>query len=1106
MLSSRVVLRSFVVLLSLAVVLPCVRASRAAALDVLWSQGADPFPVILRWPAGDRIYTSGGVWRASDGRLLQALPSRATVFSPDGQTYARINGDNVDVHRSSDGQLVHTLTGHEGSVRCVTFSSDGQTIATGSSDSTIKLWRASDGAFITTFFNQVGGLPYQVAFSPSGALLAATYGNTVAVRAVPSGQVIGSFEGLASVAPVFCMGESAIATCSRYWDGSTSRYVDHVIISRVSDGKSLWSLNDHTSSITQLSATGDGATLISSSDDGTIKFWDLNTGKLVNTVESPGYGISSFALSPDEQEILSGGSNGALLLWKAAPPTARLMLSGHEGAVAGVTVSPDGRKIATASWDSTVKIWDAASGQVVTTLQGHVSEVYACAFSPDSQLLATAGYDGIVRVWRTVNWQLQNALEGHTEAVLAVAFSADGQRLASAGWDRTVKLWRVSDGQLQRTITGHTGEIYSIAFSPDGQKLASASYDNSVRVWDVSNPAVSDSYSVSGPRAVAFTPDGAVVAGSADGTVRVGLTWPGFTLPAQVGGVGSLVVSPDGKHLYAAGFEGRIGKWRLTDRQYMGPLSGHTGPVTSIALDRAGRTLVSGSWDNEARVWQLGDAFIRGFPHNGGVTAVGFGPDDRTVLTCSEDSRLLRWDAYNGLLLGGGPQAHDGSVTALALSADRALIVTGGSDGKARLWRQQDLSPVIAIPAHTGVVNAVALSPDAATVVTAGADRLVKLWDRNTGALLKTFTGHTAAVNALAITPNGQYLASGGADNFIKVWRLSDRTLYRTLTGHAAAVSNVAFSGDGLSLASGSSDGILKLWKTATWQISSTQSVHPSAITALSFTPDSSAIVTAGQDMAVRFWRVSDGISLGDFTRESVVSDLQFSSDGAFVALGHSDASVAVALNPLSPPLLGNRLKLFEDGNQLSAAGLVVSRVFPGFFYAQQADRSNGIRIEGAGTVAEGDVIDISGTLSTSAEGERFVQPSTLSVTGNAPARPLWMTLSALGGEAFAVSPGFTAGQVGVTGGTGLNNIGLLVKVFGKVTFVDPGGQFFTLCGGSAVKDADGHDGVRVSAPGLTLPGIGDFATVTGISSCYKAGEVLFPLVRVRSGADVQTQ
>ena len=195
-------------------------------------------------------------------------------------------------------------------------------------------------------------------------------------------------------------------------------------------------------------------------------------------------------------------------------------------------------------------------------------------------------------------------------------------------------------------------------------------------------------------------------------------------------------------------------------------------------------------------------------------------------------------------------------------------------------------------------------------------------------------------------------------------------------------------------------------------------------------------------------------------------------------------------------------------GAPVALPAMPVTAAWPDVFYVEQPDRACGIRVEKAGHgLAVGQSATVEGVMGTTTDGERMINATSASGSAGQALPALSMTSRSLGGDASAgYSAATGTGQEGVTGGTGLNNVGLLVKVFGKVTFVDPGGQFFTLWDGSVVKDADGHDGVRVSAPGLTLPGIGEFATVTGISSCYKPGEVLYPRVLARTAGDIVTQ
>ncbi len=321
------------------------------------------------------------------------------------------------------------------------------------------------------------------------------------------------------------------------------------------------------------------------------------------------------------------------------------------------------------------------------------------------------------------------------------------------------------------------------------------------------------------------------------------------------------------------------------------------------------------------------------------------------------------------------------------------------------------------------------------------------------------------------------------------------------MLGHADCVTSVFFSPDGRILASASNDGTVMLWRVSDGAPLRTLTAHTGIVFSITFSPDGQTLISWSRDGTIKFWRVADGALLRTYDEEigPAVYDLAVSPDGRAFAYGRSDATVVVAR---MPALFMAAARLSSDGTPATLAGAVVSAVFDGHFYAQEADRSSGIRVDHpAEGLIIGQRIRVEGTMGTNANGERFIAVSSIAAAGAGEVRPLHVTGKALGGGDFGQPPN---GQQGIAGSMGLNNIGLLVTTSGRVSGPRVPSGWFYIDDGSGVSDGTGVPGIYVDAPGLVTPPPGSFATVTGISSCEWFEGRLVNVLRVRTQDDIR--
>ncbi len=297
-------------------------------------------------------------------------------------------------------RCVHTLTGHAASVRSVAISPDGQTIASGSDDSTIKLWDLGNARLIRTLTSQSGLFKREstwitsLAFSPQDNIIAS-----------------GSLE-----------------KTIRVWD-----FVS---------GNLIRILKGHSDSVYAIAISSDGQTLVSGSRDNTIRIWNLPTGRLIRNILGHSNSISAVTISPDGQTLASGSRDNTIKVWNLLNGKLLHTFTGHLDWVYSLAFSPDGNILASASRDTSIQLWHLRRGTMVHTLTGHSDWVTAVAISPQGNILVSGSRDKTIKLWDISNGQLIDTRIGHLELINSVAISPDGKSIISSSNDGAVKIWR----------------------------------------------------------------------------------------------------------------------------------------------------------------------------------------------------------------------------------------------------------------------------------------------------------------------------------------------------------------------------------------------------------------------------------------------------------------------------------------------------------------------------------------------------------------------------------------------------------------------------------------------------------------------------------------
>jgi serine/threonine protein kinase len=332
---------------------------------------------------------------ALNGLLLASELTKLTHWTVIGQRDQAARDSAKSANGEENGfKPRFSLDAGTGPVWSVAFSPDGNTLAMGLDDGSVRLWDAHTGARKSRI--QAHKRPvWCVRFSPDGMMMAtASDDGKVHLWDTQTNKEYDTLDlGTAVRAVAFSPDSKRIAAGTR--SGSVRVY-------NAIDGKQLIVTEGHTDGVVMgLAFSGDGTLLASGSGDRTVKIWDVSDmeGREVTT------------------------------------------LTGHAGAVYAVAFHPTKRMVATGSWDHTIRLWDIDMSREVSRLEGHHDDIWSVAFSADGSHLASGSEDRTAKLWDVASGKELRTFKGHGGTIYAVAISKDGSTVATGSRDGTVKLW-----------------------------------------------------------------------------------------------------------------------------------------------------------------------------------------------------------------------------------------------------------------------------------------------------------------------------------------------------------------------------------------------------------------------------------------------------------------------------------------------------------------------------------------------------------------------------------------------------------------------------------------------------------------------------------------
>lgn len=291
----------------------------------------------------------------------------------------------------------------------IAYRSDGKFIASGSNDNIIRLWNPK----FSTGFKALKGhsrAVFALAYSPNGKLIASGSNDTdVRLWNAQSGQAIKTLEGHTESVKTIAFSPDGKIIASGSNDSTIRLWgVQADIATKI--------LEDHTGSVNAITYSPYGKVIASGSNDNSIRLWDVQSGKTIKILKGHTSPVNTVAYSPDGKFIASGSgemrtfgekpvpSDNTIRLWDAQTGKLLNTLKGHSDLINAVAFSPDGKVIASGSGerlgsgDNTIRLWDVQSGEAINTIKGHSGSFNTIAYSPDGKVIASGSNDNSIRL------------------------------------------------------------------------------------------------------------------------------------------------------------------------------------------------------------------------------------------------------------------------------------------------------------------------------------------------------------------------------------------------------------------------------------------------------------------------------------------------------------------------------------------------------------------------------------------------------------------------------------------------------------------------------------------------------------------------------------
>lgn len=642
-----------------------------------------------------------------------------------------IEVQNVFFRALKASLLKQTVTAHDEEISTIAYSPDGNRIATGSLDSNIKMWDATQGLREIWSSDLHSDAVSQVMFSSDGLnLFSSGQDQFVNLWNVQSGQNIRNMQETTNL-PIF-----------------------------------------------SLALNNDGTIFASGNRNGVAYLWNIsNPNSPVVTGLFQGHMIGSAVVGitflDEIERVVTIGRDGRLIFWTNTGVALHSILTttddrGRAIPLRSVLASPDGLSIITGDGQGRIKIWQLPDGiqnwQELDSFIGSASPINDMEFSPSGRWLAVAHEDGSVRIWEFATRRIFYILSEHDEAVTSVDFGPTDEILITSD-GQTLRQWSIASvGNRPTVLAAHETAVTHIAQNPLGNIFATADDSANIFLWNSSNQLM-NSFPITTTASITVTTENSV------------------TSQDIIFDVNNMSFSDDGTWLAVSGNDGRILIWETGKYEETVLEISHGDIPTEIQFQFQNEFIWSSDGANLLKQWnvQTGNLVdtktfekpIRAFSINSAGTQLIVSLDNEdgsnSLISQNLETGELLWEVLQ----------ESTSVEIVTFSNNGRYFATSSLDSPVQIWTATSGEIHQVLSGHIGRITSISFHPDDSQVVTTSSDRRAILWDFETGQPIFELEDHTASVNDATFTIDGDSLITVGSDTTVQINTIDIETLYQ---------------------------------------------------------------------------------------------------------------------------------------------------------------------------------------------------------------------------------------------------------------------------------------------------------------------------------------